>query len=320
MSNTPLGRFLSTSEEKIKHAYLLVCPKEGELKAAVSGFLRKLYCGEGKACGVCEKCRKVINGNHPDILTVRTDEAAIKVNDVRAALPFIAEKAYEGVYKAVVVENAEKLTPEAQNCLLKSIEEPPANTVFILCARMENTLLSTISSRCEVVRIRPLPFEEAVRTVKGRTAETELKVRLACHLADGYVLEAERLMADAEYFALREQAIALCEKLCTAKNMGIQKHADFLEEKKERFSDILQVMQSYFFDLQLYKQAGEAAEIRNIDRKKQIAEYAYNFTRSGLSTIIDLLCETEKRLKFALNFRLAVESMLIGILEVKHTW
>ncbi len=319
MIKTALEAVIAQPREKLKNAYLIVCPKESELTAASNKLLLKIYCGNGVSCGVCAGCLKVSNKVHPDILIIKPDETSIKVDEARRVTPFIYQKAFEGGYKTVVIERSELLTIEAQNCLLKPVEEPPANTVFIILARSQNSLLTTVASRCEKIFIRPAGLENTVETLVKRGLGED-RAKLIARISGGYPAEAVSLANDEEYFALREKTLEICKKLCAAKNMGIQRHADFFEENKGNFDKILTIAISYFFDIQASKLSGNTDNILNIDRKKEILEYSIFFTRAGLSNIIDVLCEFERRLRFALNFRLALESMLFEILEVKHKW
>ena len=308
----------SLRPERGEHAALIVCPREEDLKLYALRLLTRLYCP--KECGVCPQCRRAAEGTHPDVLFIRTDDASIKVDTVRQITPFIAEKAYEGGIKAVVVERAELMTTEAQNCLLKPLEEPPAGTAFILQARSENAILPTIASRCRRIRLKPLPLDEAARCVIEQTGADTDEARLFAALSGGYTGAALALQADASFRELRQKTIDMCGRLAAAKNMAVQKHADFLEENREQFGRVLHIMQSVFFDMQWAKLTGTEAGMTNIDRAGEITKFAFNFTRGALSTIIDLLCETERGLRFALNFRLMTESMLLNILEVKNRW
>lgn len=303
---------------KKDHALLLVCPKEEELRQTAMQFVLGLFCEARNPCKSCAQCLKVMHGTHPDILHIKPDELSIKVGQVRQIADFIAEKAFEGGKKVVLIEKAELMTTEAQNCLLKPIEEPPENTVFMLLARSENTVLPTIASRCKRLRIKPLELRKAACHIAQLTGIEKQKSMLYASYSGGYVNEALRLITDENFQEIRNKTIEMCGKLCTSKNMAIQKHADFLDDKKDSFALILRIMLYYFCDLQWLKLTGDAEKLKNTDRAKEIAIYSLNFTRSALSNIIDLLCEMEGRLRFALNYRLMTENMLFNILEVKN--
>ena len=303
---------------KKDHAVLLVCPKEEELKQTAMRFVLSLFCAQENPCHACAQCLKVMHAAHPDILHIKPDDMSIKVAQVRQITDFIAEKAFEGGKKVVLIEKCELMTPEAQNCLLKPVEEPPENTVFILLARSENTVLPTIASRCKRLRIKPLGLHEAASRIAEMTGLEKHESLVYASYSGGYVSEALRLIKDENFQDIKEKTIEMCEKICASKNMAIQKHVDFLEERKDSFALILKIMLSYFYDLQWMKLTGEAEKLKNTDRAKEITNNSLNFTRSALSNIIDLLCEMERRLRFALNYRLMTENMLLNILEVKN--
>jgi DNA polymerase-3 subunit delta' len=315
----PLEAFFEQTND-LDNAWLLVCSREGELDEAALAFLLRIYCAKKTGCGICPPCRKILGGIHPDVLRIKADGASIKVDDVRRVAPFIAEKAYEGGKKAVVIERAELMTTEAQNCLLKPVEEPPENTVFLLLARSESTILPTVASRCKKVKIQPLALAQCAKRIQEITGAEEEEAALYAALAEGYANEAVSLMRDEHYRGLRANVLNMCVRLCEAKNMGVSKHADFLEEEKESFATVLKIMLSFFNDLRYFMLTHAACGIKNRDMEGNYVKYSLNFTRSALSNIIDLLCEAERRLRFALNYRLMVENLLFHILEVKHSW
>ena len=142
---------------RIAHTYLLSGP-EGEEKSELAlGFARALNCEKGKIFEDCEclSCRKIKNRNHPDVHRSGEDEKArsIKIEAVRAILHEASLKPFEGRWKVFILEGAERLTPEASNALLKTLEEPPAHSVFLLLVENKAHLLETIQSRAFEVRL-----------------------------------------------------------------------------------------------------------------------------------------------------------------------
>ena len=135
-AETAAQRFLIAAQNgKVLGAYLLVCSRKGIAERLADAFLQKLFCKKG-GCGHCTDCAKVADG-HIDILRL----SAPKVNELREALGFVAERPYEGDRKAVVISNADDMTPQAANSLLKTLEEPPQGTVFLLITRSVSGVL-----------------------------------------------------------------------------------------------------------------------------------------------------------------------------------
>lgn len=143
------------------HAYLLTGAK-GLGKRTLAMYLAStLFCmSERRPCGECAACRRVMDGNEPDVLTLFPREGKqIGVDQVRDVIQQTSQHAFGSGYRVVLIEPMEKMTPQAQNCLLKSLEEPVANVVFLLMTHELSATLGTIASRCMRVKLTPWPDE-----------------------------------------------------------------------------------------------------------------------------------------------------------------
>lgn len=293
-------------------AYLLICSRPLVSRRLIDLFLQRLCCHQG-GCGVCVDCRKVTEG-HVDILRL----SAPKVAELRDALAFAAQKPYEARCKAVVIESADDMTDAAANSLLKTLEEPPPGTVFLLSARSVCGVLPTIASRCALVPVMPEP--EARRTIARLLSADDTTARILADLSGGFLDEARRIKDDVAFLALRDETIRHCHKLLMQKNMAISTFADFLESGKEHIVPLLAVMQSYYRDILMAQKTGSSDLIVNADHADDIFDAASRFTSGAISNMINVILDTERRFLFAVNFRLAVEKMLFCILEEKNRW
>lgn len=162
---TMIGQF---QKQEPVHAYLLT-GAAGIGKMTYARFLvSALYCQadlKDKPCGQCDSCKRMLTGSNPDVTVLASDSQTLKVDDVRQALDAISQFSFGSGYRAVLIEPVEKLTPEAQNCLLKSLEEPPAQVVFLLMSHDPSAVLSTIVSRCMKVQMRLWPDELVLETL-----------------------------------------------------------------------------------------------------------------------------------------------------------
>lgn len=313
MSASSRQRFLDAAgAEKMLGAYLLVCSRPVVARRLIDTFLQRLVCPRG-GCGVCADCRKVMEG-HVDILRL----SAPKVADLRDALSFAAQKPYEAKHKAVVIESADDMTDAAANSLLKTLEEPEADTVFLLSARSVCGVLPTIASRCAIIPLMPEP--NARQTIARVLSVDETTASVLADLSGGFLEEARLLKDDADFLQRRAETAAMCYKLLMQKNMAVSVFADFLEKNRERITSMLCVMQSYFRDILVCQKTHSAALIVNADFESDIMVAATRFTTGAISNIINVILETERRFLFAVNFRLAVEKMLFCILEEKNRW
>lgn len=314
MSGSPAPRlFLEAAQNrKVLGAYLLVCSRLSVADRLADSFLSRLFCKKG-GCGACLSCAKVKEG-HVDILRLR----APKVDELREALKFVAEKPYEGDRKAVVVSAADDMTPQAANSLLKTLEEPPPGTVFVLTARAVCGVLPTVASRCAIVPVTPPPnARAAIMEALGCDAQTAAILK---DLSGGFPGEAARIHADTAFLGRREETLCLLHRLLMQKGKAISTFADYLETCKENIADLLCVMLGYLRDIRVYQKTRNEALVINRDRRSDIADAACVFTSGAIRNMIDVILETQRRFSVPVNFRLAAERMLFCILEEKDRW
>lgn len=310
MSGNSKQQFLDSAAKKnVLGAYLIVCSR-GEIAKKLSGeFLRNLYCKKG-GCGVCSDCSKVGEG-HIDIMHLSTP----KVDDIRGAISFVAQKAVDSAYKTVVIEGADDMNASASNSLLKTLEEPPHGSVIILLARSGSGVLPTITSRCAVLHLSP--DEDAEQKIVQKLGVNQTTAHILADLSGGFVDEAIRIFENDQLLGLRDKALDMCEKLLGQKNYAVSAYADFLESAKDDVIFVLTVMQSYYHDISMLQKTNNMALIANADRNGSIQKNADSFTTAQISNIIKVILEAERRFSFPVNFRLAAEKMLFDILKEK---
>ncbi len=156
------------AQDKVSHAYLIHGETRSGKEFVAKIFAQALQCGEmkdGEPCQECRSCKQAMSGIHPDIIAVSHDMPnTIGVDDVRDKINnTVLIKPYSSRYKIYIIENAEKMTAQAQNALLKTLEEPPAYAVFLLLTASMEAMLPTIVSRCVVLHMKPVQDEEMRR-------------------------------------------------------------------------------------------------------------------------------------------------------------
>jgi DNA polymerase-3 subunit delta' len=163
----------------------------------------------GDACGTCRSCDRVARGVHVDVLTVEPDDkASIKIDVIREVLARTSYRPFEGRRRVVLIRDADTLELSAQNALLKSLEEPPDATMFVLVSAVPGALLPTVRSRTMRVRFAPLTVDEVTQALERDHGHEATQARAAAALADGSVGQALGL-ADADVVALRDAALRL---------------------------------------------------------------------------------------------------------------
>ena len=174
--------------------------------------------GGRDACGTCTSCRKIHRGHHPDVRTVAPEESAsIKIDQIREVVGQTAYRPFEGRYRVVVIDNADLMGEDAQNALLKTLEEPPPRNVFVLVTARPATLLDTIRSRCCQLRFAPLSPNEMAATLMARHGFDEPDARATAALAGGSFTRA---------LAARGGALAEARAVATAVLAEASREAD----------------------------------------------------------------------------------------------
>lgn len=188
------------------HAYL-ISGMEGVGKRTLAQAMGQyLLCnGADKPCGECPGCIQVREGNHPDMMLVRP-ENTIKIEAIREVISKAGEHTYAGGRRIICIEQAEKMTPAAQNCLLKTLEEPVEGTVFLLITDAPSMLLPTIVSRCRGLKLHPWP-DDVVLGALRQHGVSDARAQEALHVSGGSIGKALSVAADEGYWQRRSDVM-----------------------------------------------------------------------------------------------------------------
>lgn len=230
------------SAQRFVHAYLFSGPAGTGKRSAAAICARAVHCeGTAKPCDACPPCRRMLGGTHPDHTVVSASGRSIGVDEVRALIQRVSIKPFEGGRHTVVIEGAEKLTAQAQNALLKTLETPPGGAVFFLLTTSPSQLLPTIISRCRLERFRPVPASAAERALTALGAPPD-KAALAAASASGSIGRALEQLQDAGYWSLRERAL---ESLAALKGpWSVAEAAQKLAGEKDNAAQVLEILES----------------------------------------------------------------------------
>ena len=229
---------------------------------------------EFDACGVCAACTRIARNVHPDILIVEPGEnGSIKIEQVREIVERAAYRPFEGRRRVVIVDEADALVSAGQNALLKTLEEPPASSVFILVTSRPDVLLATVRSRCPRLSFRPLGPDDIAAVLQAR-GHSQAEARAVAATADGSPGRALQASADdlVESRAIAQQALADAastddprRRIEGAKNLLQKSGAGGAAENREQLASHLRAMESLLRDVELLSTRADARALANPD-------------------------------------------------------
>lgn len=307
------------SSGRIVHAYLFTGPAGAGKKTLSSLFAQALICeGQGdKPCCTCHTCKQFQTGNHPDIIWVRQekDKNSISINQIRDMQAEIKVKPYQAGKRIYFIERAQTLTEQAQNALLKTLEEPPPHTLIFLLADNTNALLPTVLSRCQTFRVRSMGREDVTHIIKNRLGLSDDEAMTYAGLSQGIP---GRGLALAENQEFRNNREILLEGVGLVGTLKILELASVFTENKDNVDNLLDILLLWFRDLLVLRETRGIDLIINMDKISLLNEQVKVFTSRALKDIIELVEESRKIIKSNGNYQLTIENMLLGFQGGAH--
>ena len=300
---------------KVSHAYILTGEAGTGRKSFANAFSMALLCEKGgkEPCMVCHSCKQVLSGNHPDLIYVTHEKPnSIGVDDIREQInDTIMIRPYSSYYKVYVVDEAEKMTVQAQNALLKTIEEPPAYAVIILITTNQEAFLPTILSRCVQLKLKPLKDFTVKSYLVQHLGVGEKEAEIAAAFARGNLGKAIYLASSDEFKELYYKMMALVKNVET---MDIVDLMDRIREMKELNFDIgevLDMLQLWYRDVLMFKVTKDMNLLIFKDEYKTINGMGQNVGYDGLEKILAAIETCRTRLNANVNMELAMELLLL---------
>ena len=286
-------------------------------KVLAQTFAMALLCEQGgsEPCGVCHSCIQFASANHPDVKYISHEKASISVEDIRQQIVNDAPiKPYSSPYKVYIVPDAEKMTPQAQNALLKTLEEPPAYVVIILITTNAESFLQTIRSRCITLQCKPLVDRAVKDHLMKKLHLTEEDADVCTAFARGNLGRAMKLAGSAEFADMRDRVIRLLKHV---KEMDISEMQAALKELKET-ADIgmcIDLMQLWYRDVLMFKATKDMNSFIFKEEFSYIRKLAEKSDFAGLEKVLKAMDQAKTRLEANVNFELAMELMLLTMKE-----
>lgn len=305
--------------QKVSHAYILDGEEGAGKNMLARAFAQTLQCERGgtEPCGECHSCKQAISGNQPDIITVTHEKpASIGVEDIRGQLcGDIQIKPYSSPYKIYIVDEAEKMTVQAQNALLKTIEEPPAYGVIMLLTTNADAFLPTILSRCVTLKLRPVKNEIIRPYLMEKYHIPDYQAEVCTAFARGNVGKAERLAQSEQFAELKSHLLHLLRHLRDMEVYELTEAVRSVSEYKTEINDYLDLMALWFRDVLLFKATRQIDGLVFAEEINAISAQAQKSSYEGLERILKALEKAKVRLNANVNFELTMELLMLTIKE-----
>lgn len=304
---------------KVSHAYIITGEALMGRKSLANAFALQLFCEQGgeEACLSCHSCKQILSKNHPDCIYVTHEkQGSIGVEDIRRQInDTIAIRPYSSAYKVYIVDEAEKMTVQAQNALLKTIEEPPSYAVIFLLTTNQDVFLPTILSRCVQLKLKPLK-DLAVKDYLLEHAELkETQADVYAAFARGNLGMAMSLASSEEFQVLHSEMLYLVKNL---KTMDISEILAFIKRLKEEDIDLLECldfMQFWYRDVLMFKVTKDVNLLIFKEEYPIINEISKKSGYEGLENILAAIDKARVRLAANVNMELVLELMLLVMKE-----
>ncbi len=316
----------SLRQRRQSHAYLLSGPPHVGKMALAINLSQAVNCldGPGVPCGSCTQCTRIAQGRHADIRILapgkgeegRSARTVIGINEIKEALRRVNLNPYEGSTSVVILDGAESMSDEAANALLKTLEEPPPQLMFLLLTANDSAVLPTVRSRCQTLNLHPLSKEQMVERLITVHQATHEQAEQLYRLSRGCLGWAISALNDAQ---ILEQRQADLEKLQETLDAGLQTRFTYANEvaslfgsDREAAKDLLALWLRWWRDLLLIKEGAEEF-LHNMDHADYLRGQASGLSTPEIVQFINRLMQTLACLDSNVSPRLAMEVLMLNL-------
>lgn len=285
---------MTLTQKRIGHAYLFSGIQSIGKRTLALEFIKAINCEKADtlhdSCGECASCRKIRHESHPDVFSVEADGQFIRIASIRQIQERTKCKPLEARKRAFIIDDADKMNEEAANALLKMLEEPSPSNILILVTTRPYSLLPTIISRCQHLRFNPLAPEAVARFLVARAGLDNQKAALLAALSGGSVGNALELNKE-DIVAYRTELLTLLSRTSREDPFSRINFASFLGQKKKEIRQGLNILNSFFRDVLIFREVGKKEILINQDKSSFVADCA---ARLSGEQILQNMAQIEK--------------------------
>jgi DNA polymerase-3 subunit delta' len=306
------------ASHKISHAYILHGEEGMGKKLLATTFAKVLQCEERGilSCNRCKSCMQSDSGNHPDIIRVTHEKVSIGVEDIRVQINAdIQVKPYSSPYKIYMIDDADKLTEQAQNALLKTMEEPPEYAIILLLVSNINVILPTILSRCVLLNLKPVDKQAMKEFLMGQHQVPDYMADMAAAFSGGNVGKAIKYASSEEFERMKDDVLHILKYIDDMELHEVISGLKMLTASKNNIEDYIDLMVLWYRDVLMFKATMDPDLLLYRDELTFINKQANIRSYEGLEKIISAMEKAKIRLKANVNLDIAIELMLLTIKE-----
>lgn len=305
--------------DKVSHAYIINGPDKSGKMMLAEAFAMTVQCEQGgrDACLECHSCKQALGRNQPDIIYVSHEKPnTISVDDIRTQVNNdIVIKPYSSRHKIYIIDEAEKMNVQAQNALLKTIEEPPAYAIILLLTTNADNFLPTILSRCVSLNIKAVPDETIEKYLMSNWQIPDYQAQICVAFAQGNVGKAIQLASSSDFNELKSSVLQLVKRLHEIDLYELTEAVKQIGEYKLQINDYFDLMMVWYRDVLYFKATSDVNGLIFKDEVYDIKRRAEKSSYNGIEQIIEALQKAQLRLSANVNFDLVMELLLLTIQE-----
>ncbi|MTI82080.1 MAG: DNA polymerase III subunit delta' [Firmicutes bacterium] len=301
-------------DNKVAHAYLFTGPAGVGKTTTAQAFGMALLCEspvEGDSCCSCRSCNQVSGGNHPDLHQVSPSGAVIKLEQIHLLQKSVYYRSYQGGRQVFLIKNCDLMTAEAANSLLKTLEEPPESSVFILISSRPYALLPTILSRCQQFWFKPMSVDQIIKGLKLLSDISGEQAQMIASMAGGSL--ARGLIINSEDIDTgRQKVLQVFEKIYSGNIVELLQQSADLSTDREQALEWVNLLQLWLRDLLVWKQTRNKSLVINSDMEEHLVKWAEKYNSRRLMDMMEEIERSRMRLEARGNIRLVLDALLLN--------